>query len=372
MTMDTSIPNERLLLADIDRLREQFPLTQDLYREVCILLFFRYGMTPTANKLYQLVRKGSMTAPAEALGKFWGDLREKSRVRIEHPDLPETLKTAAGELTATLWSAARAMADETLASFRSEAQASVAKANTALESAQAERDGCRAQLAGALRTSDAASLRISALEQNLAAMTATNTAIELQLLQTRQDSAADIAAHLEGVQLARREFTAELDKLRAANQLAEERFRGGETRALLEMDRERSAGVKLQKEIDRERTAVVKLQKEVDSVRESAHQAAERHGSDLGALQAQLGDHRQKAGMLEGSLQAVTANRDMLSHEFKTVQAQLTDQLMEAGAQALLARAETESWRNQAQESRRMLSELQARRTRTAPRPKAG
>jgi len=57
--MDTPLANEKQLLADIDHLREQFPQTQDLYREVCILLFFRYGMTPTANKLYQLVRKCS-------------------------------------------------------------------------------------------------------------------------------------------------------------------------------------------------------------------------------------------------------------------------------------------------------------------------
>lgn len=59
-----------------------FPDTQALYREVCVLLFFRHGITPTANKLYQLVRKGSMSAPTEALRTFWADLREKSRVRI--------------------------------------------------------------------------------------------------------------------------------------------------------------------------------------------------------------------------------------------------------------------------------------------------
>ena len=347
--MNISMPSEKLLLEDIDRLRGQFPLTQDLYREACILLFFRYGMTPTANKLYQLVRKGSMTAPAEALNKFWGDLREKSRVRIEHPDLPETLKTAAGELTAALWSTAQAMADETFASFRSAAQASVAQASAALESAQAERDDCQEQLAEAMRASDGANLRISALEQNLAAMTATNIFIELQLRQTREDS----AIHLEGLQLARREFTAELEKLRAAMQLAEERFRDGETRALLE--------------IDRERTSVVKLHKEVDSVRAVAHQAAERHRSDLAALQAQLGDHRQKAGMLEGSLQAVTANRNLLGNDLKAVQGQLA----QACTQAFLTRAETESWRNQAEESRRMLAECQAKRARVAPKPKA-
>ncbi|MET3124621.1 hypothetical protein AAKU67_004238, partial [Oxalobacteraceae bacterium GrIS 2.11] len=138
--MDTAATNEKQLLVDIERLREEFTQTQDLYREVCILLFFRYGMTPTANKLYQLVRKGSMTAPAEALNKFWEDLREKSRVRIEHPDLPEALKTAAGDLVATLWSAAQAQAHETLASFQAEAQIAVIEVKAALATAEADRD----------------------------------------------------------------------------------------------------------------------------------------------------------------------------------------------------------------------------------------
>ena len=106
--MDTDHTVEQQIQAEIERIRGQFPQTQDLYREVCVLLFFRFGITPTANKLYQFVRKGSMSAPAEALTKFWQDLREKSRVRIEHPDLPDDLRVAAGELTATLWGKAQA------------------------------------------------------------------------------------------------------------------------------------------------------------------------------------------------------------------------------------------------------------------------
>jgi hypothetical protein len=46
--MDTPVTNEKQLLIEIDRLREQFPHTQDLYREVCVLLFFRYGITPSS------------------------------------------------------------------------------------------------------------------------------------------------------------------------------------------------------------------------------------------------------------------------------------------------------------------------------------
>ncbi|QBE66254.1 DNA-binding protein [Pseudoduganella lutea] len=87
---------ETQLLNDVETLRARYPNTQDLYREVCTVMFFRYGLTPTANRLYQLVRKGSMSAPAEALAKFWSQLRERSRVTIEGPDLPDALRSAAG------------------------------------------------------------------------------------------------------------------------------------------------------------------------------------------------------------------------------------------------------------------------------------
>ena len=96
--MNTPAPLDNRLQTEIEALRPQYPDTQDLYREVCLVLFFRHGITPTANKLYQLVRKGSMSAPAEALNRFWETLREKSRIRIEHPDLPPSLQSAAGEM----------------------------------------------------------------------------------------------------------------------------------------------------------------------------------------------------------------------------------------------------------------------------------
>jgi len=122
LTMDPSTVHEAQLQVEIDQLRAQFPNTQELYREVCVLLFFRHGITPTANRLYQLVRKGSMSAPAEALAKFWATLREKSRVRIEHADLPEDLQGAAGELVAALWQRAASAAEASLAALRDEVE----------------------------------------------------------------------------------------------------------------------------------------------------------------------------------------------------------------------------------------------------------
>ena len=97
---------ESEIQAEVEALRERFSDTKALYREVCALLFFRYGITPTASKLYQHVRKGSMSAPVEALAKFWEDLRGKARVEIDHPDLPKALKEAVFQLFFFLWTQA--------------------------------------------------------------------------------------------------------------------------------------------------------------------------------------------------------------------------------------------------------------------------
>src|SRR5258706_4201206 len=114
--------DEARLAVEIDRLKVAFPKTRELYREVCALLFFRFGITPTANRLYQLVRRGSMGTPTQVLAEFWTGLREKSRVRIEHPDLPTDLSDAAGELVATLWTRATASAQAELEALRAEVE----------------------------------------------------------------------------------------------------------------------------------------------------------------------------------------------------------------------------------------------------------
>ncbi|KPD16351.1 ATPase, partial [Burkholderia sp. ST111] len=108
--MSDVLSPDAALATEIERLKAAFPKTRELYREVCALMFFRFGITPTANRLYQLVKRGSMGTPTQVLGEFWTDLREKSRVRIDHPDLPADLGAAAGELVATLWTRATASA----------------------------------------------------------------------------------------------------------------------------------------------------------------------------------------------------------------------------------------------------------------------
>jgi hypothetical protein len=130
--------DETRIAADIEALRTRAADTRELYREVCALLFFRYGITPTANRLYQYVRKGSMNTPAEVLSRFWDDLRARTRVRIDHPELPDSLRGAAGTLVAGLWEQARHEAERSLAGRE-------AAMLERVEAMTAERDEARAE-----------------------------------------------------------------------------------------------------------------------------------------------------------------------------------------------------------------------------------
>jgi chromosome segregation ATPase len=272
---------------EIDQLRAQFPRTQELYREVCVLLFFRHGITPTANRLYQLVKKGSMSAPAEALTRFWATLREKSRVRIEHPDLPAELQSATGELAAALWTRAVDMAQEELAAAQLEAQRLVAEALARQTQAEAERDKLRQELTGSAAALDGAQTRVTELDQALAISVAAASALQDQL-GLAQKGEQQLQRALE---TARHDFASELDKLRADGRLAQERLKAAETRALLE--------------IDRERQATARLQKELDAAARKREQGDARHRDDVQKLQGQVGNLRQQVGVLEGKLDAL-------------------------------------------------------------------
>jgi hypothetical protein len=285
--MSDVLPPDAALAAEIERLKAAHPTTRELYRAVCALLFFRFGITPTANRLYQLVRKGSMGTPTAVLAEFWSTLREKSRVRIEHPDLPADLGAAAGELVAALWDKSTAAAHAALEELRVELDAEREAGRT--EMAFAHDATVRAETAldernAALLTARA---RIRDLEQALAVSDASRRALEADVARLQRENRDRDAALVQ----ARADFAQELEKLREDAQRSEERLRAAETRALLEIERERATRARLLKDRDA-------------AVRRAEDGEGRRH-ADVQALQVQLGDTRQQIGVLEGSLDAV-------------------------------------------------------------------
>lgn len=292
---------EAKIIAEIEALKARDLDTQDLYREVCTILFFRYGITPTANKLYQYVRKGSMSAPAEALGKFWSDLREKSRVRIEHPDLPDGLKTAAGELVASLWLQAQESAQENLAVFRQDAQHQVNETLNAVAVADQARIAAQSKAEQIQEALLAANERILTLERNLAGESVRAQSLEQQLEAGSRRQSSLEAALAE----ARRDYSIELDKSRQELGRAEERLTATEKRSLLE--------------IDHERQITLKAQRELQQLREKNLQNEERQRTELAVSKTELAKARQQLDISEGKLVELRAVNEQQIRELSAL-----------------------------------------------------
>lgn len=329
--------SDATLQADLAELRARFPETRALYREVCGLLFFRYGVTPTANKLYSLVRKGSMGTPAEVLQQFWQDLRGRTRVTIDHPDLPDAIKEVAAEAVKTIWQAANDAASNELSALRAEAR-------DAVVAAESERDAARAETAMAREDALAISAQLGEARQ-------AHEAVQAELAGERQAHAATQArldagrTELEaaGRQLAelRKQFSAELERAREQVQIAQERAEASERRALRELDQERTARQKGERLVD-------ELRAELAQARNEAREAAVSHADARARLEAKAAAQaeRLEASDLAQGRQAIERDR---------VGAELAEALRRA------ERAEAEGAL-----ARQLLSEL-----RVAPRERA-
>ncbi|MGY2492393.1 DNA-binding protein [Cupriavidus sp. CP313] len=317
------------LQAELAELRTRFPETRALYREVCGLLFFRYGVTPTANKLYSLVRKGSMGTPAEVLQAFWQELRGRTRVTIDHPDLPDALKEIAAGAVQTIWQAANEAATGELATLRAEAR-------HAASVAEAERDAALAETAAARED-------VVAISAQLAEAREAHDAVQADLAAERQVHAATQArleagrAELDaaGRQLAdlRTQFSTELERAREQVTLAQERAEASERRSLRELDAERTARQKS------DRTAEA-LRGELVAARSEARDAAVAQAEVRARLEAQ-------GAALADRLASAEQVQRKSAHDLDAVQAEL------GAAQRRAERAEAE-----AALSRQLLAEL--------------
>jgi hypothetical protein len=279
--MHAVVTNETALRAEIEELRKRYTDTKDLYREVAILLFFRHGQTPTTNRLYQLVRKGSMNTVTAALSAFWGTLRERSRVQIDHPAIPDELKAAAGDLVQVLWEKANVAAK---AEFEAAGADAGAEANAKVVMAQQSQRQAELALDQAQREQLALDDRLKLkTEEQAATLTAIQTekrehgATTARLEETR----AEVESLRQALGDARRDFAAELDKARAAMTLAEERLDAAERRALLEIDRERTLKGKAEEETARLRTSLA-------TAEEKSNIRAQADAAELGQLRGKL------------------------------------------------------------------------------------
>ena len=317
MSTETEIQSE------VESLKARFSDTKALYREVCALLFFRHGITPTASKLYQYARRGSMSAPADALAKFWEELRAKARIEIDHPDLPEGLKVAAADAIAEIWRQASEAARAELAEVRIEARADFTRAETDLAS-------CR-------RANEESAAEVETLRQEVRRLEELARSTSTELEAERREHAGT-AARMQELQrhheeLIRRQdamradFSVDLAKAQGAVEAANARADTAERRALLEIDEERQARAKADKQLEAVRGQAVK--------EGARHREVELEQADaLGRLRAQL-------DAAQASIRELSAARLQIADQLEATSRELT----EVSQRAVANKAEAETMR---------------------------
>lgn len=318
MSTETEIQSE------VESLKARFSDTKALYREVCALLFFRHGITPTASKLYQYARRGSMSAPADALAKFWEELRAKARIEIDHPDLPEGLKMAAADAIAEIWRQASAAARAELAEVRIEARADVTRAET--------------DLASYRRASEEAATQAEALRQEIRRLEELGRSTSTELEAERR-AHAGIAARMQELQrhhdeligrqdVMRAAFSADLAKAQVAVEVANTRADAAERRALLEIDEERQARAKAEKQLEALRGLAAK--------EGARHREVELEQADaLGRLRAQF-------DAAQVSIRELSAARLQIAGQLEAT----SRELIEASQRAVANKAEADTMRS--------------------------
>ena len=313
---------EAEILSEVDALKAKFSDTRALYREVCALLFFRFGITPTGNKLYQYVRRGSMSVPTEELAKFWDDLRHKARVDIEHPDLPDPIKAAAAEAIAAIWRQASEAARGELGAARVELEASAEQARVAQSMAEAAvarwetaANELHHQITQAETARDAIKGALEAERRAHAGAQGRVQELQTQLEQARAQQQRQQEA-----------FSADLAKAREDVEAAQERASASERRALLEIEQERQTRFRAEKTAEalrdklgqaesRERQqslehaeAATRAQMELNArsaALQRALEAQEVLAGDAEALRRQLGEVQQASARHEAEAQTL-------------------------------------------------------------------
>ncbi len=328
---------ENEILNEVEALKARFNDTKALYREVCALLFFRFGITPTTNKLYQYVRKGTMSTPAEALAKFWDDLRSKARIEVDHPDLPPEIKAVAAEAIAGIWRQASEAARGELAAIRVDLQADRERAMHGQESAEREAaqaqiavEQLRAELRAAHEAANQLRVELEAERRAHAGAVARMQELQAQLEQSR----ALQQRQQEG-------FSADLAKAREAVEAADRRAAAADKRALIEIEQERQARAKADKQVET-------LRAQLAAIEARDRQAALEHAEATARLQSRLETSMTSEKEL---LQA----RQALEHELGGMREQL-----------LTSQQEATRYRVEAQTVQGLVDRLAA----TAPQPK--
>lgn len=288
---------EAQIRADVSQLADRFTTRRELSRETASLLFFRYGIYPSAQLVREYTKLGSMGDIGADLDEFWKDIREKSRVRIEAGGLPEDVLLLGGELVMKLYELARQEAKKELEAFRQEARDQVAEAQRQAQEAEQLRQLAVSRANAAEEDAKAAHADREEAERLLAVEQADK---EAALATARQwENQAKLEA--ENREKAERQFSADLHAEREARRQSEEYLHGEVKFVKMQIEAARSTERDL-----RDRIKAVEADKTImeATLRKQAN-----------ALSDENGRLRLEIGELRGKLDTIAAERDRLTSQ---------------------------------------------------------
>lgn len=215
-------------------------------REVCVLLFFRYGITPTANKLYQLAQ-GQHERAGRGPGQVLGDpAREKQRAHRAPRPAAVPPRRGWRDDRHPVGQRAQASAQDALAQLRDEARASVVAADASVQAAVARAQAAEEALGGVTAELHATREKLDSTQADVA-----RAQDEVASLQRQIDTdSAQRREIREALNAAQERFTREIEQQRAVAAATEARHDADMRRVLLDVDRERANAAKLQKELE--------------------------------------------------------------------------------------------------------------------------
>lgn len=105
-------------------------------RQAASLLFFEHGIYPSAKVVLSYTQQGSLTDINRDLHEFWHDLRDKARVKLDAPYLPQELLENFANALAGLWDQAVANSTATFDAERLQAETEVDRAQRKMAEAE--------------------------------------------------------------------------------------------------------------------------------------------------------------------------------------------------------------------------------------------
>ena len=293
-------PDQPDLFTEIENIKQVHGNdTRAMVRETAMVLFFRYGETPNASRIYQLLRKGSMTTIQDAIKSFWDDIRNKTQLRLVAPGVPQSLLDILANFAVPAWQLAQEESRKTFADLRVELETQL---QAHIEHAEQRTTDA---LQNALRLEQAAEdARHQTEQEREARYRAEQRASELQAeLATRDESIAQLNNRLESANTLLQAQRGEAEKDRSAllNQIASITNERTREREMIEGLRKRSLA-----DVETARSDAMAAKKELQAVRGEVDRERSRGLARNEALSKEIAMLREEISTLKQRLEGAS------------------------------------------------------------------